>query len=475
MKHYRALAVMLIILAVVAASPAVSKAAPRPQTFSASLTPVGGLVQYLPAGKSDWQTVNQVTLINEGDQIRTGEGGIAKLNVVTGTQVDIFPSTIVALNTLSLGSDNSGMKFNMLQLQGMTQVNVSQTIKAGDSLSVSTPTFTANIRGTKFTTGVASDGSAIAFTEEGTIVLRGANGQTIEVGPGSFSASTLNTDNAPTTADQNYLTNNTQVFGMDDAGAQDALKGFLKQFLMDNNSGFVKSFIAGLVGANASTATTEELLAALDGATLDFDAFKTGFVTFVTDYTAEMANNPLAPTTCGNGQQEADETSANCSVDFADIADTLGNNLCDLDQGESIINAPEDCSPLANLLSSAALLQSTSNEEGAGGPNTDGGPGGDNGNNPDGNTGQGTGQGQGAGVGRNPGSIVFFSTTGGAQCVVTATADVNLRSTSTGEVVGVATAGSTFTAVGTNNNGWVIDGGQVSIAQNFTSASAGCP
>src|SRR4051812_20594360 len=104
MKHYRLLTVMLMIVMVAAlAAPSVSQAAPRHQTFSASLTPVGGLVQYLPTGKSDWVTVNQVTLINEGDQVRTGEGGTATLNVVTGTQVDIFPSTLISLNALSMG------------------------------------------------------------------------------------------------------------------------------------------------------------------------------------------------------------------------------------------------------------------------------------------------------------------------------------------------------------------------------------
>lgn len=140
--------------------------------------------------------------------------------------------------------------------------------------------------------------------------------------------------------------------------------------------------------------------------------------------------------------------------------------MCDVDKGESIINAPEDCAPLANLLSAAALAQLGLNQPGNGNPNP--------GQNPPDTTGQGTGAGAGAGVGRNPGPVVAFSTTGGAQCTVTVTADVNERSLSDGSVVGVAPAGSTFTVVGTNNNGWVTNGG-FSIARNFTTASAGCP
>jgi len=457
MKRYRALAVMLLIVAVAAlAAPSVSQAAPQHQTFSASLTPVGGLVQYLPSGKSEWQTINQVTLINEGDQIRTGEGGIAKLNVVTGTQVDIFPNSAVQLNALSMGSNGSGMTFNLLQLQGFTEVTVSQTIKAGDSLSVSTPTFTANIRGTKFKTGVGADGSAIAFTDEGTIVLLGADGKQIEVGPGAFAVASFDPNNSSAT-----------TTSFKDAGAQDLLKGWLKSFLSSNSSPLVNGFIAALIGADAG-ASTADLLAALDGATLNFDSFKSAFGTFTDAWAAQASKNELAPVTCGNGAQDTGETSANCPEDFADQSGK-GDKICSADKGESIINDPEDCAPLANLLSSAALLNAGKTNQGGGG---NGNP--NPGNNPPDTTGNGTGQGNGGGVGRNPGGIVFFSTTGGAQCTVTTTADVNLRSTTDGSVVGAAPAGSTFTVVGTNNNGWVTDG-NVSIARNFTTASAGCP
>jgi len=463
----------MALLVVAVAAPSVSQAAPQHQTFSASLTPVGGLVQYLPAGKSDWQTINQVTLINQGDQVRTGEGGLAKLNVVTGTQVDIFPSTVISLNALSMGDNNSGMTFNMLQLQGLTEVTVSQQVKAGDSLTVSTPTFTANIRGTKFKTGVASDGTSIVFTDEGTIELHGADGKIIKVGPGGFAGGSVDLTGANGNVNSDFLKNNVKLTGFEDAGAQDMLKGFLKAFLKDNATGFVRAFIAGLVGLDGN-ATTADLLAALDSKTLDFDSFKTGFVSFVTDYTGELAKNPLAPVTCGNAKQEGDETSANCPEDFADLS-AKGNNICDIDKGESIINAPEDCSPLANLLMSAALDQNTSNQGGGGAGGNGNGNGNPNpGNNPPDTTGNGTGQGNGAGVGRNPGPVVSFSTTGGGQCVVTATSDVNERSLSDGSVVGVAAAGSSFTVVGTNNNGWVTNGG-FSIARNFASASAGCP
>jgi len=429
---------------------------------------VGGLVQYLPSGKSEWVTVNQVTLINEGDQVRTGEGGIAKLNVVTGTQVDIFPSSVIALNALSMGDGKSGMTFNMLQLQGMTEVTVSQTIKAGDSLTVSTPTFTANIRGTKFKTGVASDGSAIAFTDEGTIVLLGADGKQIEVGPGGFAAATLNTSNAPADANADFLGANVVMKGFKDQGVQDTLKSFLKAFLKDNNSALTKGFIAALVGADAN-ASTDDLLAALDGATLNFDTFKTGFSSFVTSWSTEAAKNPLAPVTCGDGQQQADETSANCPEDFADLSGK-GNKVCEADKGESIINDAEDCAPLANLLSSAALLNG---KNGKGGPS--GGPvkgGTDSTGGPD----QGIGSNGGTiitGRGRLGGVQPLFSTTGGAKCVFTVTVDANLRSIDDGHVVGVAAAGSSFTIVGKNENGWVTDG-NVSIATGTGNITAGC-
>jgi hypothetical protein len=435
MKHYRLFAVLLMFIVVATmAAPSVTQAAPRLQTFSASLTPVGGLVQYLPSGKTDWQTVNQVTLINEGDQVRTGAGGTAKLNVVTGTQVDILPSSIVALNKLSMG-DSSGMTFNLLQLQGISTMTVSQTLKAGDNISVSSPSFTANIRGTTFQTLITSSGDGLMITKEGTVEMINSKGKKITVGPGDCGAGFEGAD----------------VLSCKDA--QNDLKKILKTLAQDNpDSDLVRTFIANVLGISPVPDNLGGLISAIEGATITLDNIASAFDTMISGIEADAANNPLAPETCGNHTQDDGETTANCPQDFADPA-LIGNGICDV--GEDIISAEEDCAPNANLLKSAALNEASSGGIEIGG--TDGGP---------------------AIVGNTPGGITPLNSgasgTGVGVCTVTTTADVNLRSTSTGAVVGVAGNGTTFTIIGSNNNGWVVQGGSVSVSAAFTTAPAGC-
>ncbi len=73
---------------------------------SATLTPVAGLVQYLARGASDWVTLQDTQLFNKGDQLRTGSDGYARLNVVTGIQVDVYQTSIVEMNSLEMGPES---------------------------------------------------------------------------------------------------------------------------------------------------------------------------------------------------------------------------------------------------------------------------------------------------------------------------------------------------------------------------------
>src|SRR3954462_1395293 len=149
------LVITATLLASLGAVPNSITAAPSAQTFSATVEPLGGLVQHLPSGQKDWQTISKVTLVGPGDQIRTGDTGAARINIVTGIRVEIYPTSLVELRNLSLGEGaDSSLKFALIQTSGTTYTTIDQKLKRGDSVLVVTPSVAANIRGTKFYTFV---------------------------------------------------------------------------------------------------------------------------------------------------------------------------------------------------------------------------------------------------------------------------------------------------------------------------------
>jgi hypothetical protein len=455
MKHYRMLGAMLLIVAMASIAPT-AFASPRAQTFSASLTPIGGLVQYLPVGKTEWTTVTKVTLINKGDQVRTGDNGLAKLNVVTGMQIDMFPTTLVELNDLVMGQqEDSAMTFSALQSVGTTIITVNQKVKGSDSIQVSTPGFTANIRGTSFTVFVSHNGNTVLIGDDGTVEVRTADGKTFQVGPNGMVFSELDSENAPLTANIEFLQNNVHSTGIEgslnNADAQAAFRSFLSDFLSSNVDPQVRAFFAQLLGldSNASAEDIQNALASFNVGNLSLDTFLSSYRSFLQSYLQALSGNPL------------EESGGN-----EDVSASCGNNLCELDKNESLITCDRDCFENNALASSAAALNARNNRGGAGGPPAP----------QPGTGGFGLGQGQGGGVGRNPGAIVRFSGVGGAVCQVTTLADVNLRSVVDGSVIGVVPVNTTLTTDATNNNGYIVNFGATgSVAANFVSKSAGCP
>src|SRR5512135_1642330 len=117
-RHLSFFMVMALLVTVIAVTlpPALSAvAAPPAQEFSATLTPVAGLVQYLARGSTEWVTLRDTQLFGKGDQLRTGSDGYARLNVVSGIQIDVYQTAILEMNSLAMGPD-SGETFSLLQL-----------------------------------------------------------------------------------------------------------------------------------------------------------------------------------------------------------------------------------------------------------------------------------------------------------------------------------------------------------------------
>lgn len=340
------------------------------QNFSANLEPVAGLVQFKASGGSDWTTLEDNQLINPGDQIRTGSNGHARLTTPTGIEVAIFPTTLVQLDGLRL-ADNGGQIFSMLQLVGTTFTGV-DVANPNDAVLVSVPTAGMIVHGTQFLTMVLPDNpnpdvSAAVIGAEDTVQVVAANNQQFEVKPQTAFYSRVKlgpgvvanlATNVRTTL---FATDFSNVSGF---GANLAtFKDFLKEMLQGDDNATVRSFLRDLLGLEEPDDPTDisdilDEIDALDADSLDLDTTLDALVDFWINTYSPSLEADLALETCGNGEQDDDETVENCPDDFAD-ASLCGNNICETGAGESLLSCPADCFVDPGAALAAAQANST--------------------------------------------------------------------------------------------------------------------
>ena len=166
---------MLVLAAVFVLLAAALPSAARDDQILASLEPVGGVVEYQPA-QSDpegpWQPVTETMFVGEGDRIRTGGEGAAYLTFFDGIETQIMGDTWVVVSTLDLPADASGdinVTFDLLV--GSTFTNIELSLDASDRFEIHTPTATAVVRGTRWTTTVSPSGQTLVQVEDGVVAV----------------------------------------------------------------------------------------------------------------------------------------------------------------------------------------------------------------------------------------------------------------------------------------------------------------
>jgi hypothetical protein len=371
---------LLIALIAVIMMPALSATAgPQAQTFSATLTPVAGLVQYKASGSSDWQTLRSVQLINVGDQIRTGADGLARLNVVTGVSVEIYPTSLIQLGNLALNED-SGQVFSLFQLRGTTFASVTQTVRPTDRVQFVIPPAGVRVRGTQFYTFVGQNFDAAVLSEEDEVEVRGVRDDSFVVTPNNFLYIIVDilVANGPSVCSTQFLDDNADfrfiITPLEADGSRiEAIREYLKDLITSSVNPDLRAFVRQLIGlpsvdldpldAAGDQRELDEIFAGIDNLqanVVNLQAFLNAQRTFLSSYRNTLTN-ALAPATCGNGTRDDGETAQNCPTDFTDPA-ACGNGLCEIDRrglGESIVNCPVDCLPNEALaLSCAALINS---------------------------------------------------------------------------------------------------------------------
>ncbi len=364
-RHVKIFVVVVVILVWMAALiPAMSIIArPQAQEFAATIKPLSGLVQRYQADQGTWQTLTKIELMRSGDQVRTGDVGTAQLSTVTGIKMNIYPNTVIQLKSLALSTtDDSRLTFVITQTSGVTYMDVSRILKATDNVQVVTPPFIATARGARFYTFVGRTGSAAVISEGDSVELQGVKGAAVKIGADNVAYYTLDfSATSPAACSTDLLGQNGYVV--------------LKDLQSDTNRTTLRSFLADFLESNINLRSTSYAAALLSlgdvnakqliDAVPTFDrlpplpVFSKDLRGVLVDYFTATSGNALAPVTCGNGKQDANESAANCKEDTADVSASCGNNLCETGRGESVVNCSADCLPYGQLAQSCTETLNT--------------------------------------------------------------------------------------------------------------------
>lgn len=352
---------------------------PRAQSFSATLTPIAGLVQVLPMGQTEWKTVTKTTLLNQGDQVRTGSTGIGNINVVSGIEVDIYPVTVVELHDLRLGdSTRQGMVFNLFHLVGAVFMKVDMEVTARDRIETTLPLAGVKVEGTKWYTFVTPKMDALVVPAEDQVTIRGVTGSRYVIDPEEAYWVFVTAQSNPLVCTADFLRRGIgeRLISEKKAGAADVtgLRDHLKEDLIRNVNPQYRNFLhdqLNIPQEDFITMTLEDEDTALKDLVPLIDKFDAKgerlpkfleiYRDFWSTYWTQVQDTPMALETCGNNVEDAGETEDNCENDF-NLKPYCGNGFCETDRfrpgilGESSINCPDDCRIGGGLDQSCALV-----------------------------------------------------------------------------------------------------------------------
>lgn len=130
----------------------------------------------------NWVAIKVETLVGEGDKIRTGISGKARITFFEdGTATELEPNTEYHITTFR-GTDKQ-FTLSVEVLIGITQQQVGRLLDAGSSYEVVTPGARMTVRGTDFALRVEDTGRSSVLTADGLVAASNPT-QQAEVPPG---------------------------------------------------------------------------------------------------------------------------------------------------------------------------------------------------------------------------------------------------------------------------------------------------
>ncbi len=362
-SRYIAVIALILIISLWLVSLSYSVRVEAQQNFAGSVQPVAGLVQYQASGTQAWVTLTEQQIVRVGDQIRTGADGFAQLSIISGIELDIYPTTQLQVSVLQQRADR-GTLISISQIVGKLLSRVDRTIRPEDRFQVVLPTAGITVEGTQFWSLVTPQLHGAVVVQEGAVNVLSGDGQSLAVTVEDFLFVDFRLpDPAPSVCTGELLRENTTATLVlvplaGNTSRENATRAFLSDIFTSNSNPNVRVFMRELLGlpaqddaaldADADEQAVQDILDAIrtvNLATVDLEDLLARYRTYwLSTYRATLAN-PLPPATCGNLQVDDGETAENCPTDFSEVG-FCGNGICETNRrgaAESVINCPVDC------------------------------------------------------------------------------------------------------------------------------------
>ncbi len=133
-----------------------------------TLTILSGSVEVRSAASEEWQTGTDGMILNEGMGIKTAENSHALLTFFEGSTVKLEPDTYLEIKRAGQ-DDEQSTAIILKQWLGRTWSRVIKMVDPGSRFEVETPSATAIVRGTLFSTEVEETGLTTVSTTEGLV------------------------------------------------------------------------------------------------------------------------------------------------------------------------------------------------------------------------------------------------------------------------------------------------------------------
>ena len=147
-------------------------------TSHCTLSTLTGAVQLQTPGSSTWEEAENGMTLAAGSRVRTAPDSQALLTFFNGTTVKLESGTNLVVEQVERGGENQPTVIVLRQWLGKTWSRVTKLTDPGSHYEIQTPSASALVRGTLFSTEVDETGATTVQTIEG---LVGVNAQGEEV------------------------------------------------------------------------------------------------------------------------------------------------------------------------------------------------------------------------------------------------------------------------------------------------------
>jgi len=170
---------LVLVISILALCTGIAGAAGESKTALAVVVSVIGNVEYLPAGQTKWQAVNQGGFLEKEDQIRTGANSKAAIVFTDGTEVRLNAETTLHVRGLAQKKTGTGMVNIVRVVVGQIWAKIT---KSQFPYEIQTSAAIAAVKGTKIDLDVHKDQQSIFYVLVGTLEISNEFGS-VTAGP----------------------------------------------------------------------------------------------------------------------------------------------------------------------------------------------------------------------------------------------------------------------------------------------------